>query len=110
MVKRTINYEFSHGETNARPADRSFSKITAALDDATIADLSPMKISQMPRDEMMRVIEAARLPLLPTGSAKHLEFHDRKTLERLVHLARRCCHNRRTASQSERRYQEITAE
>lgn len=100
MAKTTIIYEFTRREMIRKQVDRSFSKGAEALDDATIGDLSLDTISQMTRDELVRVIKAARLPLLSAASADHLEFHDRQTLERLVHLARRCCHNRMTASRS----------
>lgn len=106
MVKRTFLYEFSNPELKARPADHSFSKVDEALDDATIADLSLTTISQMTRDELVRVIRDARLPLLAASSAEHLAFHDRRTLERLTHLAGRCCRHRAFVSQSRWRYRE----
>ena len=72
-----------------------------ALDDATIADLSAIEISQMIGDELARVIRAARLLQLTCGNEEHLEYYDRRTLERLVYLARQCCRNRMTASRSQ---------
>ncbi len=69
-------------------------------DDATIADLSPLTISRMDCDELVRVIRDARLRNLTSASDEQLEYYDRKTLELLVYLARRCCRNRMTLSPS----------
>lgn len=104
MSQSMIAYDHPHLKSETKPADRSVSNTADALDDTAIADLSPLHISRMTRGELVRVIKAARLPLLT--SSEHLEFRDRETLERLVHLARRCCHNRTAASQSRGRDQE----
>lgn len=86
-------------ETEDRSTVRSFSNAGEALDDATIGELSSTEISQMACDEMLWMIRAARLPLFPVANERRLELLDRKTLERLVYLARRCCHNRMSISQ-----------
>ena len=64
-----------------------------ALDDALIAGFTPVEIARMTDDELVRAIRAARLPLR-AGTDEHLAFHDRRTLERLAYLARRCCQTR----------------
>jgi hypothetical protein len=102
MTFQDITYDRSRLETKTRPMGHSLRGNAEALDDETIADLSPIKISRMARDEMVRVIRAARLPTLTSASDVHLEYYDRKTLEILVYLARRCCRNRTTAWRSPR--------
>ena len=72
------------------------------LDDARIAELSAIEISQMIHDELVRVIRAARLLRFACANDEHMEYYDRSTLERLVYLARRCCRNRTSASRSQR--------
>lgn len=86
--------------TKGRSTIRSFSNAGEALDDATIADLPAREISQMPDDELVRVIRAARLPKFNAASSANLEFYDSNTLVRLACLARHCCRNRMTASHS----------
>jgi len=100
MTTNTIACDRSRLEPKTRPIGNSLPDDGEALDDAKIANLSLLQISQMAGDELVRVIRASRLPLLTTASDEHLEFHDRKTLERLVHLGRRCCHHRTTAAPS----------
>ncbi len=68
----------------------------AALDDSLIAGFTPVEIAQMTDAELARAIRSARLPL-SSGIDEHLEFHDRRTLERLAYLARRCCQARTAA-------------
>lgn len=67
--------------------------IIEALDQSDVAELSPVQISRMTRDELVRVIRAAQLPLVRPEIDEQLEFYDRPTLVRLVYLARRCCRN-----------------
>jgi len=100
-MTHTIAYDRSRLETKTRPMGHALPGDAEALDDETIADFSPVTISRMTPDELVRVIRASRLPLT-AASDERLEFHDRKTLERLAHLARRCCHHRATAVQSSR--------
>ena len=61
-----------------------------ALDQAMIADLSSKQISRMTRPELARVVRAGRLPAMQVRP----ECLDRRTLERLAHLASLCCRNR----------------
>lgn len=100
MTAHIIAYDRSRLEKETRPSGNSRTNAAQALDDATIAEFSLITIAQMTRDELVQVIRASRLPLLTAACDEHLEFHDRATLERLVCLARRCCRNRTTVSQS----------
>jgi hypothetical protein len=60
---------------------------------ATIASLSQSDISQMTCEELVHAIRGARMTLLRSDIDEHLGCYDRTTLERLAHLARRCCRN-----------------
>jgi len=62
-------------------------------DKATIASLTQSDISQMTCEELVRVIRGARMTLLRSDIDEQLDGYDRTTLERLAHLARRCCRN-----------------
>ena len=62
----------------------------------TIARSPTTRISDMDRDELVRVIQNGHLPFLSHETCEHLPFHDRQTLERLANLAQRCCINRTT--------------
>ncbi len=64
-----------------------------ALDKSTVAELSPTQISQMTSGELVRVILAAKLPLLRPETERRLEFQNLATLQRLANLAHRCCRN-----------------
>ena len=67
-----------------------------ALDVHDIAGLSDVTIARMTRDELVRVICAADLPL-PTGyDADRLRLQNQSTLARLAFLARLACRNRVT--------------
>lgn len=66
---------------------------TDVLDKADVARLSPQQIYRMSRDEMVRAVRAADLPLVDRETSQRLMYCDRETLERLVYLARRCCRN-----------------
>ena len=67
-----------------------------ALDLDAIAGLSNVTVARMTRDELVRVICAADLPL-PTGyDADRLRLQNQSTLARLAFLARLACHNRVT--------------
>ena len=76
-------------DTNVRPSSNG----VEALDKPDIAELSTTHISQMTDDELVRVILAARLPLLQPEMERHLRFYDHAALQRLAHLSRRCCRN-----------------
>jgi hypothetical protein len=65
-----------------------------ALDPGTIADLSDSTVAEMTRDELVRLICAADLPLPSGFDAERLRLQDQTTLERLAFLARRACRNR----------------
>jgi hypothetical protein len=101
MTTNTIACDRSDVEAKANLIGTALPNIAEDLDDATIADLSAVEISQMIGDELARVIRAARFLQMTCASEEHLEYYDRQTLERLVYLARRCCRNRMTASRSQ---------
>ncbi|QDT91519.1 hypothetical protein Pan161_31780 [Gimesia algae] len=63
------------------------------FDKSLIAELSATQISRMTCADLIRLIRAVKMPLLYNDISKHLEYYDRKTLERLVYLSRRCCRN-----------------
>lgn len=70
------------------------SELREALDKATIADLSAETIDEMTRDELVRVIISADVPVLRHADVQqHLPFFDRDTLTQLAHLAQQCCQN-----------------
>jgi hypothetical protein len=100
LTPHSTTWDRSGLATRTRRTLRQSLDAVEALDDATIAEFSSIKISQMTRDEILRVIRAARLPLLKSGIDEQLEFYDRRTLERLVYLSRHCCRNRRMAMPS----------
>jgi hypothetical protein len=83
----------SPGVTRSRALSQS-PEVEDALDKRQIAELSSMQITRMTRDELIRIVRTARMELLHRDIADHIELYDRATLERLVHLARRCCRNR----------------
>lgn len=66
-----------------------------ALDSDLIADLSNEQIQLMTEEEMLRVIEAARLDFMDEDYLQRLTYLDRCLLERLVYLARFSCQNQR---------------
>ncbi len=64
------------------------------LDQAVIAGLTGDKIDFLSRDEMVRVILAAKVPTLSYfDSDTRLRLYDCETLKRLVYKARQCCQN-----------------
>ncbi len=65
-----------------------------ALDESAIAALSDQTITRMTREELVRMIGAAELPLPAGFDANRLRLQDQSTLERLAFLARRACRNR----------------
>ena len=64
-----------------------------ALDKSVVAAIPYAAITAMTREELIRVIEAADLSVLGPRVSDHLPYLERKILERLAHLARRCCRN-----------------
>jgi hypothetical protein len=65
---------------------------TGAFSEDTIAELTPGDISQ--RLTLSELIEVIRSVEYPFAGKDRLEFFDRDTLERVVHLVRRWCRNR----------------
>ena len=65
-----------------------------ALDARTIADLPDSSVVAMTREELVRMICAADLPLPAGYGADRLRLQDQGTLQRLAFLARRACRNR----------------
>jgi hypothetical protein len=49
--------------------------------------------SKMGPQQLIRVIRAAELPLVDARTSERLQYLDRATLQRLAHLAQRCCRN-----------------
>jgi len=64
-----------------------------ALDHTLIADLSNEQIHQMAREELVRVVLAAKLDFLDLGSRHRVSQFERNILERLAYLARFCSQN-----------------
>jgi hypothetical protein len=64
-----------------------------ALDKSVVAGIPYAAIAAMTREELVRVIEAADLPVLGPRASDRLPYLKRTILERLAHLARRCCRN-----------------
>jgi len=64
-----------------------------ALDKFVVAAIPYAAITEMTREELIRVIEAGDLPVLGPRVSDHLPYLERKILERLAHLARRGCRN-----------------
>ena len=62
-----------------------------ALDKSAVAALSYSAIMSLTREELIRVVEAADLPMVVPHTRDHLQYLDRVVLERMAHLARRCC-------------------
>jgi len=88
MASQTARGDFRvSGFTSATATDLS-------LDKTTIAELPVRFIAEMSREELIRVIRTAQLPLLDARALRRLPFLDRPALERLAHLARRCCRTR----------------
>lgn len=88
MSISSMLFPLRHGVQSA-PRE-GFGKIDEALDRATIAELSSRQIAQLTHLELGRVVRAAGLP----ETVVYPERLDRKTLERMVYLARLACRNR----------------
>jgi hypothetical protein len=65
----------------------------AGFDKPAVASLGLGTISRMSCEELVRVIQGADLPLINRRNRQRLIHLDRTALERLAHLARRCCRN-----------------
>jgi hypothetical protein len=67
-----------------------------ALDKQMIAELPDDVIAALTRDELLRLIQAAAVPVLNRAElADRLPFYEHALLVRLAHLARHCCQNQR---------------
>src|SRR5262245_21728587 len=95
MAATLLSGELSHVD-QLSPASNRAAAALDALDQGAIAELPSTRISEMNCDELVRVIQNARLPFLSGETHDHLAFHDRQTLERLANLAQRCCFHRTT--------------
>jgi hypothetical protein len=63
------------------------------FDKPAVAGLAIGMISTMSREELIRVIDGADLPLINSRNRQRLKYLDRPSLQRLAQLARRCCRN-----------------
>jgi hypothetical protein len=63
------------------------------FDKPAVASLGIGTISRMSCEELVRVIQGADLPLINRRNRQRLIYLDRTALQRLAHLARRCCRN-----------------
>ena len=77
-----------------RQSDHSPRTATSASLDRIIAELPIRSIAAMSRDDLIHVIRESQLPLIDARTLRRLPFFDRPALERLAHLARRCCRTR----------------
>jgi hypothetical protein len=77
-----------------RQSDHSPETTISSLLDRIIAELPIRSISAMSRDDLIHVIRESQLPLIDARTLRRLPFFDRSALERLAHLARRCCRSR----------------
>jgi len=75
--------------SNAQAATRD-----EALEKSAVAEIAMGLFSKMGPQQLIRVIRAAELPLLDARTSERLQYLDRATLQRLAHLAQRCCRNR----------------
>jgi hypothetical protein len=60
------------------------------FDKESVAELSLCEIEAMPHDDLLNAIRAVVVPFVDDD---RLDFQDRKTLLRLLYLARQCCRN-----------------
>ena len=95
MASHVARGDFRVGFSSGTATDPSLDKIK-------IAELPVRFIAEMSREELIRVIRAAQLPLLDPRTLRRLPFLDRPALERLAHLARRCCRTRRAQTRTTR--------
>jgi DNA-binding response OmpR family regulator len=79
-------------ETPTRQPTVAITLQTGAFSEDAIAELTPGDISQ--RLTLGELIEVIRSVEYPFAGKDRLEFFDRDTLERVVHLVRRWCRNR----------------
>lgn len=78
--------------SSKRQSSVTITSQTGAFSEDAIAELTPGDISQ--RLTLSELIEVIRSVEYPFAGKDRLEFFDRDTLERVVHLVRRWCRNR----------------
>lgn len=86
---------FIDGQSDPKPSaaeHRPMNESLSAVGEEAIADLSPRDISYRLSDA--ELIDIIRTVDYPFAGKERLEFFDRDTLERVVHLVRRWCRNR----------------
>jgi hypothetical protein len=84
----------TRGELWAESWPRATIEADREHETTAIAELPSRFIADMSRDELIRIICGAQLPWLDARTLRRFPFLDRPALERLAHLARRCCRNR----------------
>lgn len=70
---------------------QSATDMELSFDKSAIAALTTTELGAMSCQELATVVEAADVPMLSSQTRQRLSLMDRATLERLAHLARRCC-------------------
>ena len=65
--------------------------MSTSQDESRIAYLSSGQILEMPNEALIEIIRTVEYPF---AGKERLQFFDRDTLERVVHLVRRWCQNR----------------
>ena len=97
LVPTSLAAGVTHGVTIDTPRGfRSRRDECDAFDAGAIADLSDSTVVAMTREELVRLVCAADLPLPLGYGADRLRLQDQGTLQRLAFLARRACRNRAT--------------
>jgi len=82
----------ANSESTKCQSSMSMNSQKGAFSEDSIAELTPGDISQ--RLTLSELIEVIRSVEYPFAGKDRLEFFDRDTLERVVHLVRRWCRNR----------------
>jgi hypothetical protein len=72
------------------PDFEEFPDSTVTFNKESVAELSLLEIEAMSRDDLVSAIRAVVVPFIEED---RLEYQDRKTLLRLLYLARQCCRN-----------------
>jgi hypothetical protein len=81
------------GMGSAPRGDRLSAGEDFSFDKPAVASLAIGTISEMSREELIRVIHGADLPLINNRNRHRLQYLDQASLQRLAQLARRCCRN-----------------
>jgi hypothetical protein len=91
---RIIRIDNAAAESMTSPRSEELSRRDQqGFDKPAVAGLTIGIISKMSRDELIRVIDGADLPLIDSRNRQRLRYLDRPSLQRLAQLARRCCRN-----------------